>query len=117
MANELGVTLSVTAAKGNFSFKKSWGRVNSDMAAGGVGPGTLTAGTSEGSVSVTGKGIVMLENLDETNFIEWGTATGVYPFKMLPGDPPSMVRINGTVTIYYKADTADSDMDVLGFTA
>lgn len=117
MADELGITISVNATKNNFSFKKSWGRKTSDMASGGVGPGTVTATTSEGSLSVTGKGKVMLQNLDETNFIEWGFATGVYPCKLIPGDSPDSFRVNGTVTIYYKADTASCQLDILGFNA
>ena len=89
---------------------------------GGGNPGLLSVTTSEVTLSfgsVT-PGVVLLYNLDETNFVEWGVATGVYPFRLPPrlasnskACPALVTRQSGT--IYLKADTATCRVLVLGY--
>jgi len=57
-------------------------------------------------------GKIVLANLDATNFVEWGFATGARPgrleHKVAAGDEcgdPTMISVSGA-TIYIKADTA-----------
>lgn len=91
---------------------------------GGGNPGVVSVTTSEVTLSfgsVT-PGVVLLYNLDDTNFVEWGVATGVYPFRLPPrlasnskACPALFTRQSGT--IYLKADTATCRVLVLGYDA
>jgi len=91
---------------------------------GGGNPGIISVTTSEFTLSfgsVT-PGLVLLYNLDKTNFVEWGVATGVYPFRLPPrlttsskSCPALITRQSGT--IYLKADTATCRVLVLGYDA
>jgi hypothetical protein len=89
---------------------------------GGGNPGELNVTTSEvtlsfGSVS---PGPILLYNLDTTNFVEWGVATGVYPFRLFPRITtnsramPALVTLESG-TIFMRADTAACRVLVLGY--
>lgn len=89
---------------------------------GGGNPGVISVTTSEFTLSfgsVT-PGPVLLFNLDDTNYVEWGVATGVYPFRLHPLKAannkgfPSLVYFE-TGTIYLKANTATCQVLVLGY--
>jgi hypothetical protein len=90
---------------------------------GGGNPGIIDVTTSEftlsfGSIS---PGAIMLINLDPTNYVEWGVATGVYPFRLHPNTgaaaskyaPHFVQRQSGT--LYLKANTATCKVLVLGY--
>jgi hypothetical protein len=89
---------------------------------GGGNPGLLNVTTSEVTVSfgsVT-PGLVLLYNLDETNFVEVGFATGVYPLRLPPrlasnskAAPAVFTRQSGS--LFLKADTATCKVLVLGY--
>jgi hypothetical protein len=91
---------------------------------GGGNPGVVSVTTSEVTLSfgsVT-PGVVLLYNLDDTHFVEWGVATGVYPFQLPPrlaanskACPALFTRQSGT--IFLKADTATCKVLVLGYDA
>jgi hypothetical protein len=90
---------------------------------GGGNPGLVDVTTSELTLSfgsVSPGGIVLL-NLDDTNYVEWGTATGVYDFRLHPNTglatskhaPHFVQRQSGT--IYLKANTATCKVLILGY--
>jgi hypothetical protein len=93
-------------------------------AEGGGNPGIIDVTTSEVTVSfgsVT-PGLVLVYNLDDTNFVEMGFATGVYPLQLPPrlatnskAAPAVFTRQSGT--LYLKADTATCKVLVLGYDA
>lgn len=82
-----------------------------------------TVGTTEESWTssdwpdVTEPGVVMLLNLDSTNFVQWGQSTGVYLGELTANDgsttkglPWAMFYGHSTTALYVKADTAACDV-------
>ncbi|MDB4694485.1 hypothetical protein OAF30_03560 [Flavobacteriales bacterium] len=67
-------------------------------------------GTSEETETfseLTAPGWCTIQNLDSTNFVEWGFSTGVYGGKLMAGETAGPFRINSaSTTLYLKADTA-----------
>ncbi len=108
MADEINVVISVTAIKGDFQYQNLKSSYLSDMTtAGGGNPGTVSVTTSQVAVSTTGltkAGICIIQNLDDTNFIEFGP-TGAPIGKLLPGEIATF-RIADGATVYLIADTA-----------
>lgn len=91
---------------------------------GGGGPGEVTVGTTEETISFgdIAPGLIVLENTDATNFVEWGFSTGVRPGRLYPrtGDATSKacrteIQVASGTTIYIKADTASCKVLVLGY--
>lgn len=76
---------------------------------------TVVVGTSEESVSIAvdsgSMHSVWLYNRDATNFVTWGTATGVRPFKLRPGQAALVGLDGGTATLYLQADTAAVEVE------
>lgn len=71
-------------------------------------------GTSEESVTftdVTANGILSLHNLDPTNYVEWGTATGDYTGRLKSGEP-AILRLNTGKTLYLMSNTAACDVRI-----
>jgi hypothetical protein len=93
-------------------------------AEGGGNPGIIDVTTSEVTVSfgsVT-PGLILVYNLDDTNFVEMGFATGVYPLQLPPrlasnskAAPAAFTRQSGS--LFLKADTATCKVLVLGYDA
>lgn len=68
-----------------------------------------TIGTTEETITFTDistNGFVILENMDTTNYVEWGFATGVYGGRMKATEPAGPFRLNTGATLYLKANTA-----------
>lgn len=120
MADEIKVNLSATMTNGTFKDTFRPATVNYDMsAATGGNPGTVAIGTTEENVSfgdVT-PGLVFMQNLDGTNFVEFGkddastmkeigkiSAGGIALFELATGE-----------TIRMKADTAACNVLIKGY--
>lgn len=110
MADEIRITASMSVENGNLSFSQNYGSKSYDQASiGGPTPGMVEIGIVEESQSfaeLTTPGWVTIQNLDDTNFVEWGFSTGVYGGKLLAGDTAGPFRLNSAATLYLKADTA-----------
>lgn len=110
MANEISVQSRLKVVNGLLNFEYNTGNLLfSQAAAGGPTPGFLTIGTSEESVALgelSTLGWVLMRNLDETNFVQWGFATTDYGGRMEAGEPAGPFRLEPGTTIYLKADTA-----------
>jgi hypothetical protein len=110
MADEIRISASMTVENGNLSFSQNYGTKNYDQTnQGGPTPGMVTIGTVEESQSfaeLTTPGWVTIQNLDTTNFVEWGFSTGVYGGKLAAGDTAGPFRLNSSASLYLKADTA-----------
>lgn len=68
----------------------------------------LSIGTSEEAVTftdITTNGWAFLQNMDTTNYVEWGT-TGAYIGRMRAGETAGPFRVNAGATLYLKANTA-----------
>lgn len=115
MANEITVNAALRVSNGNLNFSRDFGSKTFDQtAAGGPTPCFLTVGTVEESVAfgeLSTVGWLAMENLDDTNYVEWGFATGVYGGRLEAGEP-ALFRLNPSTTLYLKADTADCKVNV-----
>lgn len=87
---------------------------------------TPSIGTSEEEhtfiADIGNAGQLYLRNLDTTNYVEWGTVTGVYPFRLNPGiaatvppgGPPTVLQLAAaTASIFLKANTAACRVEIL----
>jgi len=110
MADEIRISASMSVENGNLSFSQNYGSKSYDQTnIGGPTPGMVEIGTSEETQAfseLTTPGWVTIQNLDDTNFVQWGFSTGVYGGKLLAGDTAGPFRLNGSTTLYLKADTA-----------
>lgn len=109
MADEIRVQVSLSVNNGNLSERDNYSYTVDQAEVAGPTPGYLTIGTSEeseGFSELGTKGLVLMRNLDSTNFVEWGFATGAYDGKMLAGETAGPFRLNSSATLYLKADTA-----------
>lgn len=117
MANEITIGSSITAAKGNFKLPRHGGTFRADMSgsSGGI-PGLKVVTTSEVSEVFTGittLGWFWMQNLDATNYVQWGFATTVYGGRMNPGEPAGPFRLEPGTTLYLKANTATCRVAIL----
>jgi len=118
MANEITVTFSMRVVNGSMTEVIQPGSVSITQAAvGGPTPGYVTVGTSEESNSfseLSTLGLLYMQNLDTTNYVEWGYSTGVYGGRLNPGEP-NFIRLNPGATLFMKANTAACKCTVKGF--
>ena len=103
MASEITVTLNValknpsTASSGYLADQFAVGGMRVDQAASGLFSAVVTTSTTEAAFPSTGlstPGLMMLQNLDSTNSIDWGPASGgsmVTCGTLKPGGLPQMV--------------------------
>lgn len=109
MANEITISARLKVVNGSLSFERNLSSMSIDQAAvGGPTPGYMTIGTSEESTMMSELGTLgwlFMQNLDTTNYVEWGFSTGVYGGKMEPGEP-ALFRLKPSTTLYLKANTA-----------
>lgn len=110
MADEITHTLTLSLANGNLSDTNNPGRIRVNQTTQTIFKSVALINTTEESVTfpeLTTPGICYLRNLDSTNFVQWGTATGVYSGRLKASDIPACFRLdNGATTLYLKSDTA-----------
>lgn len=108
MANEITITSSIRVANGQLNLTTPSASKQFNQTTARAGTFTVDVGTSEETLSFGDivPGFVELTNLDTTNFVEVGFATGVYPLKLRATSGKLMLDLNGSPTIYVKADTA-----------
>jgi hypothetical protein len=109
MANEISVNLSVSVRNGNMidSFAPGTKQYN-QAAVGGPTPGYVTIGTTEESIALgelSTQGYLVIQNLDTTNYVRWGFATGAYGGRLKAGEF-AFFRLNPGTTLYLIANTA-----------
>ena len=106
MANELTISTAIGYSKSNDTVNKSHSKqitVAGSVRASGV-QSIATSETALDLGGVTAVGIVFLQNLDPTNYVEVGTTTAVYAVKIKAGEA-FVFRSDGN-TVYCKASTA-----------
>jgi hypothetical protein len=115
MANEISKTIRITATKNGASVSYS-STEREDMAGDNMISSVQSIGTTSelvGFGEITGApGLVVIKNLDPTNFVEFGGDSGltVFKLKVLAGKD-QMVRLE-SATLYGKADTAEVKIQV-----
>lgn len=109
MANEITVSARLKVNNGSLSFERNISSLSIDQAAvGGPTPGYVTIGTTEESIAfgeLGTAGWLFMQNLDTTNYVEWGFATTVYGGRLEAAEP-ALFRLNPSSTLYLKANTA-----------
>lgn len=110
MANEITVQSSLRVVNSNLNFTFAPPALSvTQTAVGGPTPGYLTVGTSEESTAfaeLSTLGWFMMQNLDATNYVQWGFSTGVYGGRMRAGETAGPFRLEPGTTLYLKANTA-----------
>lgn len=121
MANELSASLTVVHSK---TPRRSF-RPNTSFQATQAGQGvfeqTLSIGTAEENVSFgdVSPGLVILQNLDPTNFVSWGINDGgaiKAPGVLYPSTEwPTMFWLKPGATLRMQADTGACEVQVTAY--
>ena len=122
MADEIKVTETIRVTKTSTNYKDSIapGQISFDMAGNGGGnPGVVNIGTSEENVSFGDltPNMVWMQNLDPTNYVQWGMSdagTMKAVGRLNPGETARFVLDSG-VTLRMKAHTAACDVLIKGY--
>lgn len=119
MADEITIQSGISVMKGNLSFSIPPMAYQDDMTGtGGPTPGYVTIGTSEESIAfseLSTLGWLWMKNLDSTNYVRWGFATGVYGGRIKAGETAGPFRLEPGTTLYMIANTAACKMQIYGF--
>lgn len=119
MANEISITSGIRVLNGSMNFPSNSKTVSfTQTAIGGPTPGQITVGTSEESTAfpeLTTEGWLWMQNLDPTNYVQWGFSTGVYGGRMEAGETAGPFRMEPGLTLYLKANTAACKCLIYGF--
>jgi len=119
MANEITVTSGIRVLNGSMDFSQPAKSTSYNQAAiGGPTPGAIVVGTSEESTAfpeLTTEGWLWMQNLDPTNYVQWGFSTGVYGGRLKAGETAGPFRMEPALTLYLKANTAACKVLVYGF--
>jgi len=109
MANEISKTIRITATKSGASVSYSE-TSREDMSGDDMITSVQSIGTTAETVSfgeITGApGLVVIKNLDSTNFVEFGGDSGLTVFKLKLLAGKDMLIRPESATLYAKADTA-----------
>jgi hypothetical protein len=122
MANEIRISESVNVVNGSFRDSFAPGLVTITQASSGGGnPGTVSIGTAEEDVAfgdVT-PSLVILQNLDGTNFVQYGPKSGgaMIAFGKLAAGKTARFVMDAAVTLRMKADTATCKVLIKGYNA
>jgi hypothetical protein len=110
MANEITHNLRVQLANGSLRFDFNPGRLQVDQATQLLFDSTQSIATSEATIALTGVStprLIILHNLDATNYVEAGFVTTVYGLRLRPSAVPSCFEINTSITsLFLRANTA-----------
>lgn len=111
MANEITLSFNLQLTNGNYTESVNPGSVRIDQAAIGANGGVYSVPTSEEVVDtgdVSTEGLLYLQNLDATNYINYGPESGgamVSIAKLEPGEF-AFLRLDSTATLRWQANTA-----------
>jgi len=111
MASEITLNTRLQLANGQLGKDVNPGRIQINQTTQLAFDSVRTITTGEVTVALTGLStphVVMLYNLDATNYVQAGVATTVYPFRLYPASIPSIFEINTTYTTLYLAANAAS---------
>jgi len=120
MAGTIVASLNCSVVNGTFTADPNVPTVEMVQTnAGGGNPGTVTVTTSEGDITIglTTPGICIIQNIDPTNYVEYGPKSGgamVVFGKIKPGEF-AFFRFGASVTLRCKANTASVKLRIQTF--
>ena len=115
MANEITVNLTAslqnpsTSTTGGLRNTFAPGSIRQNQSTAGLFTATVSTSTSEAAFPSSGlgtNGLMVLQNLDNTNDIDWGPVSGgamVTAGTLKAGGPPQMIYCKSTATFRHKA--------------
>lgn len=118
MADEFTLSINLRLANGSFKDSFNPGALAIDQAAAGKWSNVVNIGTSEEDVTLaelTTEGICVLQNLDATNYVEWGKKDGSNNMQAIGrlgpttndgACPVAVFGFNPGATLRMKANTA-----------
>lgn len=109
MADEISMMVSIRCTNGTFVMTPTTiSKTIDQSSAGGDGPGVVTVATSETTVDFGDltPGPMLLQNLDTTNYVNYGTSTGNLGFRLTPGNEPALVYLESGEDLIMQANTA-----------
>jgi len=112
MASELTLQIKASYTKGGAAFSRTLNKTL-DVSGTALQHAVQNIGTAEetlGLGDVTPAGYAVFLNLDASNYVELGKATGVYVLKLKAGEF-ALMRLDTWSTIYAKANTAAVNLE------
>lgn len=118
MANEIKINTSIRLSKGSnlhqftpaqLSLTQTGSLIYDNIHA--IGTSEETAGPAFGDIGT--EGLCVIHNLDATNYVHVGFATGVYGMRLYPLWAPAMFTLEPNATLYLKANTASCNVRVI----
>jgi hypothetical protein len=110
MANEISIAVDLRVSNAPYTLTQTK-RLQVDQTAIGEGGSVQVVGTTEEALDfgdVSTLGWLYLENLDDTNFVEYGPdSTGMVAFGKLEAGECAILRLKPGITVKAKADTAE----------
>ena len=117
MANEITHNLRVQLANAALKFDFNPSRIQIDQTTQLMYDSTQVITTAEATIALTGltnPHLIILHNLDVTNYVEAGFVTTVYGMRLRPASFPSCFAINtGITSIFLKANTASCKVRIV----
>jgi hypothetical protein len=117
---DIQISATVTVSKGSFKDTYNPGLLSVTQASAGRGGGTQTIGTSESVISlanVSSLGYCVFQNLDATNYLDWGPESAgamVIAGPLNPGEF-CIVRLKPGATYRAQANSASCRLDVRAY--
>lgn len=118
MANEFRIQQSITLTKGRNKHTFAPASVTPTQTGSLVYDNVHAVGTSEETAGPTfgdigTEGYCVIHNLDSTNYVQVGFATGVYGMRLRGGGPPAIFELEPGATLYLKANTASCNVRII----
>ncbi len=117
MANEISAKIRIQLANGQLGLDFNPGLIRINQTTKGVFNVVQAVTTLETTVSLTQIGtprLVIIRNLDATNYVELGTTSADYPIRLYPSSVPSIFELNTTkTTLYLKANAATCRVQII----
>jgi len=120
MANELSITLKLACTNGKFSNTLNPTGLTYNQSAQGASSGVWNIGTSEedfatGDVLAANQGWIGLQNLDPTNYFEYGPKSGgaMVAFGKVKAGEVALFRLDPSIVMRAKANVAAVNVQYL----
>jgi hypothetical protein len=118
MADEIKIQGSIKTTKGTLKHDFSPSSLSLTMTGSLIYDVTLSVGTSEETAGpafgdIGTEGICVIYNLDTTNYVQVGFATGVYGMRLYGAWAPAQFTLEPNATLYLKANTAACNVRII----
>ena len=118
MSDEIKITQSVRLVKSALKHEFTPPQLSLTMTGSLVSDVVQSVGTSEETTGPTfgdigTEGLCIVYNLDPTNYVQVGFATGVYGMRLRGAGAPAIFFLEPNATLYLKANTAACNVRVI----